>query len=102
MADETAETVCEAFERLTAGESALRQGAANREGNSNYRCSSSWCCRGNGRRPSGTCSSSAEENNRSIAPASRTSPVFRLTKPPELSVATKSAIEGFIAHEFAS
>ena len=56
--------------------------------------------RGTGRRPTGTCSSSAQENRRSIAPASRTSLVFRLTKPPLSSVATKSSIEGFSGRQF--
>lgn len=79
------ETAREVFERLLAENpqfvKAPKTGQARR-------------CRGTGRRPTGTCSSSAQEKRRSIAPASRTSPVFGLRKPP------LSSVEGFCGRQF--
>jgi hypothetical protein len=86
----------------TGGEPAICGSAEDRSGGDDHWWWSAdrWRCRGTGRRPTGTCSSSAQENRRSIAPASRTSPVFRLTKPPLSSVATRSSIEGFCGRQF--
>jgi hypothetical protein len=56
-------------------------------------------CRGRrctGRRPGGTCKTSAREYKRRIVATSKTSPVFKFRKPPLSSVVTKSPIEGLL------